>query len=462
METNESPDQARLSVPVPDRGPQEPPAWLLSAQDWHAIEAGVQQRARLLQMILADVYQDQHLLQQGLIPPALVYGHPGYLRAMHRMNAVTQHLHLIAFDLTRGADGQWCLVSPHTDVPSGLGTLLNDDAADSQLSPAADEALPHLPPLPPTSPPPPLSPVSPQLLPLKAAGQPLLSALRAQSPAGSASHIALLTPGPGHQSHADHAALAQQLGLTLAEASMLSVRDRQLWLQTAHGQVAVHVLLKCVGDASIDPLELRADAASGVPGLLQAVRAGKLVIANAPGSGWLESPALLGFLPALATQLLGQPLQLPALDTWWCGERAALDDAQTQWRSCVVKPAYPHSSRYPHAEPLPARALSEAQWEAWRSRIMRDPDAYVLQRALPTTSTQGAIMQEAFMLRVFALSTGPHHWQVVPGGLAWLASADGELASMPSGGRHRIVRVRSTMSGPVYGHAYGTEAQACD
>ncbi len=428
-----------MLVPVPDRHPQKRSTLLLSAQDWHTIETGVQQRAQLLQMILADIYQDQHLLQQGLIPPALVHGHPGYLRAMHRVSAVTQHLHLIAFDLTRGADGQWLLVSQHTNVVSGLGTLLTADASDPQ----------------------------PSLRPLAAAGPPWLAALRAQSAAGDAAHIALLTPGPGHPSHADHAALAEQLGLTLTEAGALSVRDRQLWLQTAQGEVVVPVLLKCVDDAVLDPLELLTDATAGVPGLLQAVRAGKLVIANAPGSGWLESPALLGFLPALATQLLGKPLQLPALDTWWCGEQAAFDDALRQWPSCVIKPAYPHSPRYRHAEPLPARAMSDAQRDEWQSRLMRDPEAYVLQRAPALTSMTAwpteamhvpAMTPGAFMLRVFGLGTGPHHWAVPPGGLAWLATTDGELASIPPDGRHHIVRVRSTMSDPLQWHEHGPES----
>ena len=296
-----------------ENGPQRP--WsldlfplLLTPTDWARISTGVQQRARLLEAVMADVYGPQQLLQQGLLPPALVHGHPGYLRPMQGAQPVGgRFLHIAAFDLARGPDGLWWVVSQRTQAPSGLGYLLeNRLAVAAQFNPAF-EAL--------------------RVQRLAGTYRALMNSLRAASPMGEQSHLALLTPGPYNETYFEHAFLARYLGLTLVEGSDLVVRDDHLFLKTLKGLEPVHGLLKRVDDAFLDPLELRADSTLGVPGLLQAVRAGHVLVANAPGSAFLESPALLGFLPAVAQKYLGETLTLPALSTWWCGERSGLDAA---------------------------------------------------------------------------------------------------------------------------------------
>ncbi len=283
------------NVYADEGGPQRP--WslglfplILSAQSWTQIETGVTQRVRLLDRVMADVYGPQELVAQGLLPPALVQGHPGYLRAMHGVQPVGgTHLHIAAFDLARGPDGNWWVVSQRTQAPSGLGYLLENRLAVSRLFPQAFESL--------------------QVQRLAGTYRALMESIKSMSPAGQDAHIALLTPGPYNETYFEHAYLARYLGLTLVEGNDLIVRDQHLYLKTLRGLVPVHGLLKRLDDQFLDPLELRSDSTLGVPGLLQVIRAGNVLVANAPGSAFLESPALLGFLPALSRHLLGEDVR---------------------------------------------------------------------------------------------------------------------------------------------------------
>jgi uncharacterized circularly permuted ATP-grasp superfamily protein len=381
-------------------GPQRPWALdlfplILTPESWQQIELGVKQRARLLERVMADVYGPQHLIREAMIPPALVQGHPGYLRAMHGVVPVGgTYLQIAAFDLARGPDGNWAVVSQRTQAPSGLGYLLENRLLISRQFPQAFEAM--------------------NIQRLAATYRVWVESLKAHSPEGSNAHVALLTPGPYNETYFEHAYLARYLGLTLVEGSDLTVRDERLYLRTLRGLEPVHVLLKRLDDEFLDPLELRADSTLGIPGLLQAVRAGHVVVANTPGSAFLESPALLGFLPALSDKLLGEPLQLPALDTWWCGEHAALASVLPQLEHMAIKPTYPGSVTHGTFEAALGRTLTQAQRDEWVGRITRQPDRYTLQAYTPLSqmptwkiSPQG-IVARSVMLRVFALRQGPN------------------------------------------------------
>ena len=404
-------------------GPQRP--WsldlfplILSAQDWAQIAAGVQQRARLLERIMADVYGPQQLLALGLLPAALVQGHPGYLRAMHGVQpAGGTFLHIAAFDLARGPDGRWWVVSQRTQAPSGLGYLLENRLAISRLFPEAFREL--------------------KVQRLAASYKALVDGMKAASPArarGEESRIVLLTPGPYNETYFEHAYLARYLGLTLVEGSDLLVRDDKLYLKTLQGLEPVHGLLKRLDDEFLDPLELRSDSTLGVPGLLQAIRAGNVLVANAPGSAFLESSALLGFLPALSRHLLDEPLALPSLATWWCGEQAALQAVLPRLKECVIKGTYPESG----IESVIAQTLSRRELDEWAGRLVRRSEDYTVQAYLPLSQTptwQGQrIAPRSTMLRVFAVADGAGSWQVLPGGLARLAGPNDKIASMQQGG----------------------------
>ena len=412
--------------------------FLLTAADWQSIEAGVLQRARVLEGIMADVYGPQQLLKRALLPAALTQGHPGYLRAMHGAPpAGGCYLHIAAFDLARGPSGQWWVVSQRTQAPSGLGYLLENRAITSKLFPSA---FAHA-----------------QVSPLAAAYQSLIHSMRQMSPAGAQAHIALLTPGPYSETYFEHAYLARHLGLSLVEGSDLTVRQQKLYLKTLHGLEPIHGLLKRLDDAFLDPLELRSDSSLGVPGLLQCIRSGNVLMANAPGSAFLESPALLGFMPGIAQQLLGQPLSLPALPTWWCGERSALDAVLPRLQNSVVKPSYPAQAQQEDFEAMLGKYMGADQRDALAGRMLRTGNAYTVQSYLPMsqmpTWQAGAVVPKSAMLRVFALSDGQQGWQVLPGGLMRIASGSHEVASMRSGGSSADVWLTGTVMGANLGTA---------
>ncbi|MBE7368781.1 circularly permuted type 2 ATP-grasp protein [Ramlibacter pallidus] len=406
-------------------GPQRP--WsldlfplIVTPQSWQRIEAGVLQRVRLLEKILDDVYGPQQLLAANLLPPALVQGHPGYLRAMHGVEvAGGRRLHIAAFDLARDESGAWWVMAQRTEAPSGLGYLLENRLIISRLFPEAFREL--------------------RVQRLAATYRALLESLVARCPAKGEPRIVLLTPGPYNETYFEHAYIARYLGLTLVEGSDLTVRDERLYLKTLKGLEPVHGVLKRLDDEFLDPLELRADSHLGVPGLLQAIRAGNVLVANAPGSGFLEGAALLGFLPALSRHLLGEELQLPALPTWWCGEQAAMLSVLPQLPDSVVKSTYGG----PGAGAVLGRKLSRRQLDEWTGRILREPERYTVQTyqplsQMPTWKSSAAgdrIVPRSLLLRVFAVSDGAHGgWRVLPGGLTRLASGDNEIASMQRGG----------------------------
>ena len=413
-------------------GPQRP--WsldlfplIVTPESWQQIEAGVLQRVQLLDRVMADVYGPQNLLARGLLPPALVHGHPGYLRSMHGAAPVGgTYLHIAAFDLARGPDGNWWLVSQRTQAPSGLGYLLENRLAVSRLFPQAFENM--------------------QVQRLAGAYRALMDSLKSMSPGGQDSHMALLTPGPYNETYFEHAYIARYLGLTLVEGGDMLVRDERLYLKTLKGLVPVHVLLKRMDDQYLDPLELRSDSTLGVPGLLQAIRAGNVLVANAPGSDFLESPALLGFLPGLSRHLLGQKLKLPALPTWWCGERSAMDEVLPQLAECAIKPTYPGGAYHGNFEAVLGRDLLPRELDEWAGRIARQGDDHTIQAYLPLSQMPtwqkeapargkgGRVVPRSFMLRVFAVSNGPQSWQVLPGGLSRVALANMEIATMQRGG----------------------------
>ena len=432
------------NVYASEGGPQRPWALdlfplILTPESWASIEVGVKQRARLLERVMADVYGPQQLIREAMIPPALVQGHPGYVRAMHGViPAGGTHVHIAAFDLARGPDGHWAVVSQRTQAPSGLGYLLENRLLISRQFPQAFEAM--------------------KIQRLAATYRVWIESLKSHSPEGANAHVALLTPGPYNETYFEHAYLARYLGLTLVEGHDLTVRDERVYLRTLRGLEPVHVLLKRLDDEFLDPLELRADSTLGIPGLLQAVRAGHVVVANAPGSAFLESPALLGFLPGLSEKLLGEELLLPALDTWWCGERAALASVLPQLAHMAIKPTYPGSSTQGTFEAtiqsVLGRTLTQAQRDEWVGRITRQPDRYTLQAYTPLSqmptwkNAEEGVVQRSVMLRVFALRHGAGDsadaWRVLPGGLARIAAADAQIASMQRGGSSADVWVQTT------------------
>ena len=394
---------------------------IIDQAQWQQIERGVTQRAELLNRILADIYGPQDLVKNGMLPTALIHGHPGYLRPVHgAMPRGRAFLHIAAFDLARGPDGNWWVMSQRTQAPSGLGYALENRMIVSRLFPDAFRAL--------------------KVDKLADSYKTLIASLVAHSPAGSDARVVLLTPGPYNETYFEHVYLARYLGIALVEGGDLVVRDERVWLKTLKGLEAVDVILRRLDDDFLDPLELKADSALGVPGLMQAYRAGNVVLANAPGTGFLESAAILGFLPKICKSLLGEPLAIPSIASWWCGERSALRTLIPQLSDYVLKPTFNDRGR--RFVPVIGKSMSNRERELWTGKIALRPEDFSAQKFLPlshTPSWQGLsatppITSSAAMIRVFALSNGPGQWHVMPGGLARIAPAGRDVVSMYRGG----------------------------
>ena len=383
---------------------------IIGAAEWAQISAGVTQRAALLEQVLVDLAGPQQLLHRGLLPPALVLRHPGWLRPLqgHRPPG-GQHLYVVAFDIARAADGCWWLAAQRTQGPSGLGYMLHNRlVVVSQFAQAFQQL---------------------RVQRIASAYRQLLSTLEQQAAAVAASatpRVVLLTPGPYSETYFEHADLARYLGVPLVEGGDLTVRAERLYMKTVEGLEPVHGVLRRLDDDWCDPLELRADSALGVPGLLQAVRAGSVVLANALGSGFLESPAVQAYLPAVARHFGGQPLLLPAVPTWWCGDSQAWQQVRSKVGDKVMRSTYPRGG---HAAPT----FSHAE-----QAVQDDADAWTLQERISMSRApiwvDGALKPRPAMVRVYAIADGNGGWQVMPGGMTRVATRDDGSVSMQRGG----------------------------
>ncbi len=407
----------------------DPLPLLLDADEWARIEAGVAQRAELLNKILADLYGPQQLLRSGRLPPATVFGHSGFL---HQAQGIRPpggvFLFQYAADLARAPNGQWWVVGDRTQAPSGMGYALENRLVVPRVFPALFGEL-HV----------------QSLTPFFTGLRDALLSLAPKS--GEPPLIGLLTPGPYNETYFEHALLARYLGLALVEGHDLTVRDGCVWMKTVEGLKRVHALLRRQDDDYCDPLELRSNSALGVPGLTDCARRGTVLMANALGSGVLESSALLGYLPRLCEHLLGEPLKMPSVATWWLGEPAALEDAWRRLDQILIKPLVP-SKREPAVF---GADLTLAQRAALRARVGMRPQRYVAQEWVrlsqaPVLEREGSrdlLAARSVGLRVFAVAT-PDGYQVMPGGLTRVAAqANSRVIAMQRGGRSKDTWVLS-------------------
>ncbi|WP_341675020.1 circularly permuted type 2 ATP-grasp protein [Niveibacterium sp. SC-1] len=404
----------------------DPLPFVIAADEWQTIAAGVAQRARLLDRLLADVYGPRHLLAEGLLPPALIFGHPGYLWPCQGLKPPGDRwLHLYAVDLARSSDGRWWVIHDRTQGPSGAGYAMQNRILVTRglLQLFRSQRIEHLAEF------------------FRGMRETLMSSVPTR---GEPPMVVLLTPGPLNETYFEHSLLARHLGFPLVEGQDLTVRDDRVFLKTLQGLKPVHGILRRLDDDYCDPAELRADSALGVPGLLSAARAGNVLIANALGTGLLETTGLQGFLPPICERLLGERLQLPSVATWWCGEAPALEHVIDHLEDLVIKPAFPTmrmSLRFGHQ-------LGTSERLNLISRLRATPHAFQAQEWIrlstaPTLMPDGRIAPRAVGVRVFAIAT-PEGYRVMPGGLARVAAEAGDdVVTMQHGGASKDVWIPS-------------------
>jgi uncharacterized circularly permuted ATP-grasp superfamily protein/uncharacterized alpha-E superfamily protein len=402
---------------------------LVPPAEWNHLEAALIQRAQVLNLLLSDLYGPQRLLHERQLPPSLVFGNPGFLRPCHGI-AVPRgiHLHLHAVDLARSPDGQWWVLADRTQAPSGAGYTLENRIVLSRSLPEAFRDCQVQ-----------------RLASFFWAQRDTLTAL-ASAPSDTP-RVVLLTPGPLNETYFEHAYLARYLGFTLVEGGDLTVRDRRVFIKTLDGLQPVDVIFRRLDDSFCDPLELRTDSTLGVAGLVEAARAGNVTIANALGSGAIETAAMSRFLPSLCRSLLGEELLLPSVPTRWCGDAGDLQYVLEHLDRMVIKRTFPPIT----GQPTFGRLLSTLQRSALVSEIRANPDHFVGQDEMPLSTAPVWLGQKLdprpLVLRMYVAAAGDSY-AVMPGGLTRIAAhGDVPIVSMQRGGGSKDTWVLT--DGPV-------------
>jgi uncharacterized circularly permuted ATP-grasp superfamily protein/uncharacterized alpha-E superfamily protein len=402
---------------------------LISPAEWRQLEAGLAQRAQLFNLLLADIYGPQRVLKEGLLPPALLFANPAFLRPCHGTQPIKNtFLSFYASDLARSPDGKWWVLSDRTQAPSGAGYALENRLVLSRVFPDEyRESHVH-----------------------RLAGffQTFRDTLRGLAPAHQdRPTVVLLTPGPYNETYFEQSFLARYLGFPLVEGGDLTVRDRRVFIKTLEGLQPLDVILRRIDDTFCDPLELRADSSLGVPGLMEAARAGNVAVANAFGSGVVEMPALMAFLPGLCRHFLGQELLLPSVGTWWCGQEKEFDYVCEHIRELDVKSAFAALAGEASLE----MGLKQEERPTLLGALRNAPYNFIGQERVTFSSApvleNGRLEPRPMVLRACVCASA-QGYSVMPGGLTRFSSTPDRLAvSMQSGGGSKDTWVLA--DGPV-------------
>lgn len=400
--------------------PLNPLPLILAQVEWDEICAGVEQRARLMEALLRDIYGEGRLVAEGYLPAATLTGSRDFLRGLRGVEPPGgRFLHIYAADLGRGPDGRWWVLGDRTQAPSGSGYALENRLIVSRAFPTLYNTMNvH------------------RLAPFFDAHRRGMAAAADRSDP----RICLLSPGKFSETYAEQAYLARYLGLLLVEGDDLVARDGRVYVRTIDGLKRADVILRRVDADFIDPLELNNASRLGTPGMLEAIRAGGVTVLNMPGSGVLESRALMGFLPRLCERLLGEPLAMPHVATWWCGQPDEQALVESRLDELALAPAF----NAPGGDSVLAHSrlladLTPDERETLLGRLRDRPSDFVGQEVVQL-STMPVLRDDRlepapFVLRVFAAVT-PDGIRVMPGGFCRASDrTDARAISMGEGAR---------------------------
>ena len=396
---------------------------LISAQEWGQIEKALRQRATLLNLMLKDLYGPRELLKQGVIPTEVLFAHPHYQFSYYDLPFQDgQYLHFYAAEMIRSPQGNWWIKSDRTDSPGGSGFALENRIAISRAFPDAFRYCS-------------VKQLAPYFLALREHLVKLAKTNRANP------QIAILTSGAGSERYFEDSFLATYLGLTLVEVNDLVVRSGKVMLKTLAGLSQVDVIFRRRPSSSLDPLEL-GGGVPGVPGILQVIRKNQVVVVNTPGSGLVESPIFMAFLPRICQALLKADLMLPGIATWWGGEPDSLRLMLDRIDELRLLPAY--RIRFVDGK-RPTNVSAELAKTKWlkpeamtrdeRIRLLQsNPSHWVGQEKVSRSSSpvwnSGKLAPGYITLRTF-LTAIDKQWQAIPGGLVRVSESPQESSRNP-------------------------------
>ena len=388
---------------------------IIPAAEWKAMQSGLRQRVKALNMFLHDVYHDREILKAGKIPSEQVLNNTQYRPVMQGVDLPGQiYAHIAGVDIVRAGAGEFYVLEDNLRVPSGVSYMLEDRKMMMRLFPelfAKHKVAPvqHYPDL-------------------------LLEKLRAVSPKGVGNPtVVVLTPGAYNSAYFEHTFLAQQMGVELVEGRDLFVKDEVVYMRTTQGPQRVDVIYRRIDDDFLDPLAFRPDSALGVPGILRAYQAGNVTLANAIGTGVADDKSIYPYVPDMIRFYLGEEPKLNNVPTHMCRKPDELKYVLDHLPELVVKEVHGAGGYGMLVGP----AASKAEIERFRQLLIARPDGYIAQPTLalsncPTFVDEG-IAPRHLDLRPFVLSSG-ECVSMVPGGLTRVALTAGSLVVNSSQG----------------------------
>ena len=370
---------------------------IIGSQDWAVIESGLLERAELFDLMLKDFYGERTLLKQRIIPPEALFGHGGFLRACQGIQVPGDHELIIhSADMVQRADGSMCVLSDRTQAPSGIGYVLENRTVMSRVFPSLfRDSHVHR---------------------LASFFQRLRHKLISLSPSENQARVVVLTPGAHNETYFEHSYISNYLGFPLVQSGDLVVRNGFVWMKSLDGLDRVDVILRRIDDVSCDPVELYSKSHLGVPGLLDVVRSGRVVMANPLGSGVLENPILLKYLPEISKALLGREPRLDSVKTYWCGDDADFKFVLANFNQLIIK----HIYRGNNLSSVYGGDLSAEDAESLLRQIQSYPAQFVAQERIEKphipSLIKGSLEPRPAILRTFSVASDSSYI-VMPGGL---------------------------------------------
>jgi len=333
----------------------DPIPFVISENEWGEIKKGLVQRAKLFNLILKDLYSDQKLIKENIVPAEVIYGHKGFATEVYNFGKKENfHLYFYATDIARGPDGKMWVIKDKTQAPSGLGYAIENRLTMNIIS---TDLYPNIE----------INRLSSFIAELKEVLTKLTN--------GDISAAALLTPGPHNETYFEHAYLSSHLGINMVQGGDLLSKNGSLWLKSLSGLKKINTLLRRVDDRFCDPLELKNNSQLGVAGLVESMRQDNLNILNPIGSAILENVGLNPFMEKIAQYFLNEELILPQIATWWCGQEKELQFVLKNLQSFIIKKI----DRSEGVEVYFAKNMSPEELEALKILLKKNPNQYVAQ-----------------------------------------------------------------------------------